>query len=96
MLSDLSLLSNVALPAPYTGRLTYKGELAPLAHTSIEGKLWVNCPGIYALDAWTIEAEVGEVFDASDSGSWRTRQRYEQGPPAGALSYLTVVDTSQT
>lgn len=57
--------------------------------------LWITRPGMYTLDSWTVETEVGEVAeDLSPCDPWQTRQRYEQGPPAGDRSYLTVVDTT--
>ena len=95
---------SVELPAPHSGRLTHKGTLAPLQCVSIEAKLWVTRPGTYALDTWTLDAEVGEVSsslsnsvvvsESAKEDQWRTRQRYELGPQAGAHSRVTVVDTS--
>ena len=111
------LSSTIPLPARYTGRLTHKRILAPLERVTIDAKLWISRPGVYALDGWTVETEVGEVLDASSStseslpenpvtgaqkveegqeGRWRTRQRYQQGPPAGGLSSFTVIDIAQT
>lgn len=93
---EFNIIHRLASPAPHVGRLTYKGQLSPLESTAIDTTLWINHPGMYTLNSWTAETEVGEAPEEPDSGdAWKIRDRYEQGPQAGDSSSITVVDASQ-
>ncbi|KAJ7071158.1 ER-golgi trafficking TRAPP I complex 85 kDa subunit-domain-containing protein [Mycena amicta] len=59
------------LPPSYTGRVTYRGSLGPLECVEITPRIWVACPGTYALSGWRLETE---VLDAEES----VRHRYEE------------------
>lgn len=91
--SSLAYLSpRNLLPPQYTGRLTFRGILKPTEEISLVPKIWVTRPGTYAIRGWTLEVEVGEV-DVGDS--WRTRQRYVQGPSAHDHACVTVIEANQ-
>ncbi|KAF8213184.1 ER-golgi trafficking TRAPP I complex 85 kDa subunit-domain-containing protein [Mycena galopus ATCC 62051] len=74
-------------PPTYTGRLTFRGTLKPLESSQITPKIWVVCPGTYALSGWRLETEVLEP--ASDKDDVRIRHRYQEEP---SLGYVTVSD----
>ncbi|KAJ6604519.1 ER-golgi trafficking TRAPP I complex 85 kDa subunit-domain-containing protein [Mycena vulgaris] len=76
------------LPPAYTGRLTYRGKLQPLESTRITPKIWVVCPGTYALSGWRLESE---VLETSPSGDVGVRHRYQEESSLG--SSITVSDT---
>ncbi|KAJ7654956.1 ER-golgi trafficking TRAPP I complex 85 kDa subunit-domain-containing protein [Mycena polygramma] len=73
-------------PPVYTGRLTYRGMLQPLESSRITPKIWVVCPGTYALSGWRMETEVLEPVKGDDV---QIRQRYEEEP---SLGIITVSD----
>ena len=96
------------LPPPYSGRLIHRHVLGPSQAVTVQAKLWATRPGCYALDAWTVETEVGEPFPAAADGStaaasaasppprWRSRGlRYVQGPRAGERPCVTIVDVGR-
>ncbi|KAK7694801.1 hypothetical protein QCA50_001989 [Cerrena zonata] len=86
--------SRESLPPRYVGKLTFRGELPPTESHTVQVKLQALTPGSYTLNGWRVETLVGELPDeASDSTSWRIRQRYEQGPPK-IVGCVTIVDTS--
>ncbi|KAF8846247.1 hypothetical protein BDN67DRAFT_986591 [Paxillus ammoniavirescens] len=80
------------LPPCYAGRLTIRGMLQPSQSTSVQTKLWVTRPGMYALSGWQVETDVGEPLGNHSQSPWRTRHRYLQGPLAD--HHLTVTDIS--
>ncbi|KAJ7492750.1 ER-golgi trafficking TRAPP I complex 85 kDa subunit-domain-containing protein [Mycena latifolia] len=77
------------LPPAYTGRLTFRGTLKPLESTRITPKIWVVCPGTYALSGWRLETEVLET--TGDGDDVTVRHRYREESPLG--SSITVSDT---
>ena len=87
----LSSLVRHLLPPKYSGRLTYRGEIAASAAATVRVKLTVDRPGCYALTSWSLDSEVGEIPD--DGTSWRTRQWYTKRSRPTEHSSLTVVDT---
>lgn len=89
-----SLSGNVAagplnLLAPrYTGPLIVRGTLQSSESSSVEMRLWVSRPGIYALCGWEIQVEVCEPW--LEGSKTRTRHRYVQGPPVECCPFFTV------
>ncbi|KAF9244569.1 ER-golgi trafficking TRAPP I complex 85 kDa subunit-domain-containing protein [Melanogaster broomeanus] len=83
------------LPPCYAGRQTIRGVLQASQSTSIQTKLWVVRPGMYALSGWQIESDVGEPSLSHSQSSWRTRHRYVQSPPPNHHPYVTVTDVSR-
>ncbi|KAJ7038336.1 ER-golgi trafficking TRAPP I complex 85 kDa subunit-domain-containing protein [Mycena alexandri] len=75
-------------PPTYTGRLTFRGTLQPLESRRLTPKIWVVCPGTYALSGWRLETEVLET--ASGKDGVRIRHRYQEEPSLGSI---TVSDT---
>ncbi|KAF7339581.1 hypothetical protein MSAN_02172600 [Mycena sanguinolenta] len=65
----------------YTGRLTFRGTLKPLESSRITPKIWVVCPGTYALSGWRLETEVLE--QATEKDDVRIRHRYQEEPSLG-------------
>ncbi|KAJ7900204.1 ER-golgi trafficking TRAPP I complex 85 kDa subunit-domain-containing protein [Mycena olivaceomarginata] len=63
----------------YAGRLTFRGTLKPLESSRITPKIWVVCPGTYALSGWRLETE----------DDVRILHRYQEEP---ALGFVTVSD----
>ncbi|KAF7306800.1 hypothetical protein MIND_00471700 [Mycena indigotica] len=61
------------LPPAYVGRVTYRGTIGPLECIKITPKIWVTCPGTYALSGWRLETEVLE-------GQESVRHRYAEQP----------------
>ncbi|KAJ7103664.1 ER-golgi trafficking TRAPP I complex 85 kDa subunit-domain-containing protein [Mycena belliarum] len=89
LVSDVLSCPPDVLPPNYTGRLTFRGTLQPLESTSIIPKIWVVCPGTYALSGWRLETE---VLEPSSSGEdVRPRHRYQEESPIGRS--ITVSDT---
>jgi len=82
------------LPPCYAGRLTIRGMLQPSQSTSVQTKLWVTRPGMYALSGWQVETDVGEPLGSHSQSPWRTRRRYLQGPLADHHPCLTVTNIS--
>ncbi|KAK1228620.1 hypothetical protein PQX77_008273 [Marasmius sp. AFHP31] len=83
--SSYSALSDDS-PAPYMGRMSHRGVLAPLQNTSIEARLWITRPGSYALGGWRLETEVLE-----DGEPLVVRHRYIQEPsPEQDLTRIIV------
>lgn len=80
------------LPPPYSGRLTFRGTLAPSEVTYIRPKLWIVRPGVYSLDSWRLETEVLETPTPNPQEDVRIRCRYLQEPTAGNGSHITVCD----
>ncbi|KAJ7706314.1 ER-golgi trafficking TRAPP I complex 85 kDa subunit-domain-containing protein [Mycena rosella] len=78
------------LPPAYTGRLTFRGALQPLESTKITPKIWVVCPGTYALSGWRLETEVLEPLIGGNDDV-RVRHRYQEESSLG--SSITVSDT---
>ncbi|KAJ7293446.1 ER-golgi trafficking TRAPP I complex 85 kDa subunit-domain-containing protein [Mycena rebaudengoi] len=76
------------LPPVYTGRLTYRGTLQPSEMVIVTPKIWVVCPGTYALSGWRLETEVLE--NSSPKSDIQIRHRYLEEP---ALGSITVSDT---
>ncbi|KIJ68594.1 hypothetical protein HYDPIDRAFT_125323 [Hydnomerulius pinastri MD-312] len=87
--------SSNLLPPRYAGRLTIRGTLEPSQSVSVDAKIWVARPGMYALSGWQVETDVGEPLPSGDQSAWRTRHRYVQGPPSNHHPYLTVRDVSR-
>ncbi|KAJ7275176.1 ER-golgi trafficking TRAPP I complex 85 kDa subunit-domain-containing protein [Mycena haematopus] len=71
----------------YTGRLTFRGTLKPLESSQITPKIWVVCPGTYALSGWRLETEVLEPGPEKDDV--RIKHRYQEEP---SLGFVTVSD----
>lgn len=71
----------------YAGRLTFRGTLKPLESSRITPKIWVVCPGTYALSGWRLETEVVETVSEEDAV--RILHRYQEEP---ALGFVTVSD----
>ncbi|KAJ6519689.1 ER-golgi trafficking TRAPP I complex 85 kDa subunit-domain-containing protein [Mycena sanguinolenta] len=71
----------------YTGRLTFRGTLKPLESSRITPKIWVVCPGTYALSGWRLETEVLE--QPTEKDDVRIRHRYQEEP---SLGFVTVSD----
>ncbi|KAJ7932534.1 ER-golgi trafficking TRAPP I complex 85 kDa subunit-domain-containing protein [Mycena leptocephala] len=84
---SISYLPDVQPPA-YTGRLTFRGTLKPLESSRITPKIWVVCPGTYALSGWRLETEVLEPAANVDEDV-RIRHRYQEEP---SLGFITVSD----
>ncbi|KAJ6574977.1 ER-golgi trafficking TRAPP I complex 85 kDa subunit-domain-containing protein [Mycena capillaripes] len=74
-------------PPAYTGRLTYRGVLQPSESRRITPKIWVVCPGTYALSGWRLETEVLEP--AAKGDDVQIRHRYQDEP---SLGFITVSD----
>ncbi|KAJ7092588.1 ER-golgi trafficking TRAPP I complex 85 kDa subunit-domain-containing protein [Mycena epipterygia] len=72
------------LPPAYTGRLTFRGTLKPLELTRITPKIWVVCPGTYALSGWRLETEVLETSIGGDDA--RVRHRYQEESSLGSIT----------
>ncbi|KAF9229138.1 hypothetical protein BS17DRAFT_742850 [Gyrodon lividus] len=83
------------VPPCYAGRLTIRGMLQPSQLGSVQTKLLVARPGVYALSGWQVETDVGEPSSGHNQSSWRTRHRYLQGPPPDYHPCLTVRDISR-
>ncbi|KAH7928488.1 hypothetical protein BV22DRAFT_1082749 [Leucogyrophana mollusca] len=93
---DVSLSSNHLRPR-YAGRLTFRGTLKPSEAISIPSKIWITRPGIYALNGWRLETEVGEVRPSQDGeATWRTRHLYLQEPRPDAWSFITISGVSRS
>ncbi|KAL0579376.1 hypothetical protein V5O48_002652 [Marasmius crinis-equi] len=73
-----STLSNDDSPAPYMGRMSHRGTLAPHEDTSVQARLWITRPGSYVLGGWRLETEVLE-----DGQPTAIRHRYAQEPSSG-------------
>ncbi|KAI6162059.1 ER-golgi trafficking TRAPP I complex 85 kDa subunit-domain-containing protein [Pisolithus thermaeus] len=90
-LSRNAAVGPLNLLAPrYIGPLLVRGCLQPSESSSVEARLWVSRPGIYALCGWEVEVEVSEPWLDGSKTSWRTRHRYVQGSPAECCPYFTV------
>lgn len=84
-----------SLPMMYTGRLLFRGELAPCQAVSIKPSLWVTRPGTYNLESWSLETEIS--LQHSDGSSLRTRKKkYLQGPSATYNACIVVYDSRTT
>ncbi|KAJ6621602.1 ER-golgi trafficking TRAPP I complex 85 kDa subunit-domain-containing protein [Mycena sp. CBHHK59/15] len=79
------------LPPAYTGRLTFRGTLQPSEFLTISPKIWVVCPGTYALSGWRLETEVLEV--SSLKADAEIRHRYLEEPSLASIVSITVSDT---
>ncbi|KAK7064334.1 ER-golgi trafficking TRAPP I complex 85 kDa subunit-domain-containing protein [Favolaschia claudopus] len=86
--ADSALCPPDLQPPAYTGRLTYRGTLKPLESSRVLPKIWIVCPGTYALSGWRLETEVLEQVAEMDDV--RVRQRYQQDPPLGSLTVSGV------
>ncbi|CCM05178.1 uncharacterized protein FIBRA_07387 [Fibroporia radiculosa] len=79
----------------FAGRLTHRATLEALESVIFKVKVWVDRPGNFVLDGWTVETEVGEQVDSRSLASanvWRSRHlHYLQGPYPGSLPCVTVV-----
>ncbi|KIO08413.1 hypothetical protein M404DRAFT_134508 [Pisolithus tinctorius Marx 270] len=90
-LSKIAAVGPLNLLAPrYISPLTIRGTLQPSESSSVETRLWVSCPGMYALSRWEAEVEVGESWLDGSKTLWQTRHCYVQGPPAEYCSCFTV------
>ncbi|KAJ7169750.1 ER-golgi trafficking TRAPP I complex 85 kDa subunit-domain-containing protein [Mycena filopes] len=70
-------------PPVYTGRLTFRGTLQPLESSRLAPKIWVVCPGTYALSGWRLETEVLET--AIEKDDVQIRHRYQDIPSLGSI-----------
>ncbi|KAJ7125714.1 ER-golgi trafficking TRAPP I complex 85 kDa subunit-domain-containing protein [Mycena crocata] len=77
------------VPPTYTGRLTFRGTLQPLESIRIAPKIWVVCPGTYALSGWRLETEVLEPSGRGDDP--QIRHRYQEQPPLGSITVCATV-----
>lgn len=80
-------------PAPYCGRMTFRGLLAPLQTTSVLAQLCATRPGTYVLSGWRLETEVGEPD--TEGGLWQVRHHYEQRAVTDDSSSIVVSDLSR-
>jgi len=78
------------LPSSYVGKLTRRGELAPMTTAVVEAKMWASRPGIYGLSGWRLETEVGE----READPWCTRASFIQGQLSGEESIVIVIQAS--
>lgn len=56
------------------GLLTRRGTLKPRDSITVQATMWVTRPGIYGLDGWKLETEVG----GKKLEPWDTQARYVQ------------------
>ncbi|KAH7912583.1 ER-golgi trafficking TRAPP I complex 85 kDa subunit-domain-containing protein [Hygrophoropsis aurantiaca] len=91
---SVSQSSNHLLPR-YAGRLTFRGTLKPAETITISSKIWITRPGIYVLNGWRLETEVGEILTGDQEPTWRTRHRYLQEPRPDGWSFITVSGVSR-
>jgi len=82
--SESVLYSPDLLPPAYTGRLTFRGTLKPLESTRITPKIWVVCPGTYALSGWRLETEVLDT--PPGEADVRILHRYQEEPSFGSIT----------
>lgn len=83
----VSLLSRDLTPPSWIGRLTFRGTLEPMQHTTLKPTLLATGPDTYALDGWQLEVEVGQRTDQG----WQTIYRYLEKPPRDHRPCVTVV-----
>jgi len=61
------------LPPSYTGRLTFRGKIAPLQVVTVRSNMWVSKPGTYSLGGWTLETEI--PIEQAEGSKQSTRNR---------------------
>ncbi|KAG5652297.1 hypothetical protein H0H81_005519 [Sphagnurus paluster] len=67
------------VPAPYTGRLAFRGTIDASKTTTIEPELWITRPGTYGLVGWSLETEVLETsLDEIEKVLHRYKQVWSQ------------------
>ncbi|KAJ7783643.1 ER-golgi trafficking TRAPP I complex 85 kDa subunit-domain-containing protein [Mycena maculata] len=76
------------LPPAYTGRLTFRGTLQPMESTGLTPKIWVVCPGTYALSGWRLETEVLDTSPAE--ADVRIIHRYQEEPSLGSITVSDI------
>jgi len=75
------------LPPNYVGALTHRGTITPFSSKEVKTKMWVTKPGIYGLNGWRLETEVG----GTSEDLWVRRALFSQEPPAKEESIVIVV-----
>ncbi|KAI0271395.1 ER-golgi trafficking TRAPP I complex 85 kDa subunit-domain-containing protein [Gloeopeniophorella convolvens] len=77
-------------PPAWIGRLTFRGILEPLEHTTIQPTLHVTQPDTYTVEGWQLEVEVGQMTGQG----WQTAYRYVVNPPTDRRSCTSITVTS--
>ncbi|GJJ13919.1 hypothetical protein Clacol_008176 [Clathrus columnatus] len=74
----------------YIGALTRRGSLKPRESATVQVKMWVTRPGIYGLDGWKLETEVG----GREQEPWLIRASYVQEVEPDEGNVVIIVDNS--
>ncbi|KAH9486608.1 hypothetical protein JR316_0000673 [Psilocybe cubensis] len=79
------------LPPPYSGRMTFRGTIAPSEIVTIYPKLWVTKPGAYSLNGWSLETEI----NGSDPNSNTRKRAYLLEPSKKDEEQCVIISDSR-
>lgn len=69
------------------GALTRRGTVKPRETVTVQARIWATRPGIYGLDEWKLETEVG----GKQLDPWNTLHHYVQEVAAKEGNIVIVI-----